>query len=53
MHIVFYTHDILDLGSFSSGVSWAIVIGSLYGCVRLLVDVWRSLTRRGTPPPSE
>lgn len=39
MHLVFYTRDILDLSSFGSGLSWAIVIGGVYGCIRLAKDV--------------
>ena len=55
MHIVFYTHNILDLGSFNSALSWAIVIGGVYGCMRLARDLF-ALARyihREPPPSSE
>lgn len=39
MHIVYFTHDVLDLGAFSTLLSWAIVIGGVYGSIRLLRDL--------------
>lgn len=45
MHIVYTTNSLLGLHSFSSVVSWAILVGAFYGCVRLLVDLWHSFTR--------
>lgn len=51
VHLVFYTQNILDLGSFSTGVSWLIVIGGCYGGLRLALDVvafaWRRNPLRG------
>ena len=50
MHLVFYGQNILDLNSFSTPVSWAIVVGGLYGSLRLVIDLarnWRELFRLG------
>jgi hypothetical protein len=39
VHLLFYTHNILGLGSFSTTVTIAILVGSAYGLIRLVRDV--------------
>lgn len=39
MHLLF--QDGSGTQAFSLFVSWVIVIGAAYGCIRLVVDVWR------------
>ena len=61
MHLIFYTHSVLDLGSFSTAVSYTIIGGALYGALRGVVDLYHSFTRgnfrvkwsdaRAWPPP--
>jgi hypothetical protein len=35
----------------SAVVTWLILIGGMYGCVRLAIDVWRTFRQRATLVP--
>lgn len=45
MHIMFFRHSILDSQGFSTALSWAIVVGGVYGCLRLIRDAMALLLR--------
>lgn len=45
MHLLFYTHSIADLKSFSTLWTVAIIAGAAYGALRLVRDVTRLLWR--------
>lgn len=38
MHLLFYTRDILHLGSLSTGWTVAVLVGALYGLLRMIRD---------------
>jgi hypothetical protein len=50
MHLVYVTHSILDLGSIPEGLTYAILIGGLYGFARLAVDAVRLVRFILIPP---
>jgi hypothetical protein len=51
MHLIYTTNGgLLGLHVLAEWVSWTILIGALYGALRLLIDVVRLLDRVKLPP---
>lgn len=52
MHLLYTTgHSLAGAHYLAPLVSWAIVLGALYGLVRLVVDLGRWIARRLEPAP--
>lgn len=45
MHLIFYTHSLLDLRSFSTLATIVFLVGAAYGFLRLIADVVRAFAR--------
>jgi len=45
MHIVFYTSDSLSQGGLSTALSWAIIVGGVYGAIHFAITIIGFLRR--------